>query len=281
MFKKKLDVRHIRSLFKRNLTLKDETFESLSIFKKAGHILKKLFSFKIIKLIILVTVLLIATPIVIFFLYRPTVQEHLTYGVTFSPKYSKWLGQDWKQAYTKILDDLEVRNIRIMAYWDEIEKEPGVYDFSEIEWQVQEAEKRNTKVLLSMGRKVPRFPECFEPNWWKDLKDPQVKRDAVDEYLTKTVQQLKGYKTITRWQVENEPFFPFGDCEKIEFDDVKREVALVRSLDKRPILVQDSGEGGFWFPSYSLGDYLGISMYRKIWYDFWGVFLGNHIPPCL
>ena len=45
----------------------------------------------------------------------------------------------------------------------------------------------------------------------------------------------------------------------------------------RPILTQDSGEGGFWLPTYKLGDKLGISMYRKIWYNFWGIFFGNFI----
>ncbi len=56
---------------------------------------------------------------------------------------------------------------------------------------------------------------------------------------------------------------------------VKQEVNVARSVDTRPIIIQDSGEGGLWYKTYSLGDYLGISMYRKIWYDFWGVFFGN------
>ncbi|MFH1648324.1 MAG: hypothetical protein ABIA11_01160, partial [Patescibacteria group bacterium] len=30
-------------------------------------------------------------------------------------------------------------------------------------------------------------------------------------------------------------------------------------------------------PTYDMGDYLGISMYRKIWYDFWHIFFGRFI----
>jgi len=51
----------------------------------------------------------------------------------------------------------------------------------------------------------------------------------------------------------------------------------VREIDSRPILIQDSGEGGLWFPSYQAGDYLGISMYRRIWYNFWNILFGKFI----
>ena len=65
-------------------------------------------------------------------------------------------------------------------------------------------------------------------------------------------------------------FFPFGECEEITVERVQKEVDLVKNLDARPVLVQDSGEGGLWRTTYDMGDYLGVSMYRKIWYDFWG-----------
>ena len=69
--------------------------------------------------------------------------------------------------------------------------------------------------------------------------------------------------------------FNWGPAEKIK--TINSEINLVKMLDTRPVLVQDSGEGGFWFSTYTLGDKLGISMYRKIWYDFWGLILGKFI----
>jgi len=130
---------------------------------------------------------------------------------------------------------------------------------------------------MAIGKKVPRYPECFEPFWWENIDDEQVRELELLEYIKNIVNELKIYKNINMWQVENEPFFPFGECTPIDKKTVEKEINLVRSLDSRPIMIQDSGEGGFWFPSYQMGDYLGISMYRKIWYDFWGVFFGNFI----
>ena len=54
------------------------------------------------------------------------------WGVNFSQKHAQALGLDWKDAYIKILDDLGTKNIRLVAYWDEIEANPDQFDFSNI-----------------------------------------------------------------------------------------------------------------------------------------------------
>jgi len=254
-----------------NLNAKEQVF---SIWV----LIKALFSYKIIRIGLLATIILISFPIIIFFIYRPHIQNNINYGVTFSNKYATELGLNWKDAYIKTLDDLEVRNLRLVAYWDEVESQKNVYDFSNIKWQLDEAEKRNVSVILVMGKKTLRWPECFEPNWVKSINNEELRQLALLSYVNVTVKELKGYDSIKMWQVENEPFFPFGICDSaITKKSLKEEIAVVRGLDSRPILVQDSGEGGFWYPSYKMGDYLGISMYRKIWYDFWGVFFKRFI----
>lgn len=239
---------------------------------------KALFSYEIVKVFLLLLFIFSAFPILIFILYRPYVQTHINYGVTFSNKYAEELGLDWKESYIKILDDLGVKNIRLVAYWDEVAPTKDTYDYSNIKWQLDEVEKRDLRVILVMGKKTLRWPECFQPDWFSDVNDASKKEAYQLSYINETVNQLKGYNSIKTWQVENEPFFPFGVCEEpITKEILEKEVNLVRSLDSRPILIQDSGEGGFWYPSYKLGDYLGISMYRKIWYDFWGVFFKRFI----
>ena len=131
---------------------------------------------------------------------------------------------------------------------------------------------------MTIGRKVPRYPECFEPQWWEEQKSEEAQNMELLEYIKITTSTLKDFKSIKIWQVENEPFFKFGECSPpIKKEFVKKEIDLVKSIDSRPILVQDSGEGGFWFPAYQVGDYLGISMYRKVWYDFWHMLFGNFI----
>ena len=249
--------------------------------KEAGSLkflLSHLFELKIIKFLLVVLAILIIGPIILFVIWRPKTQNNINYGVTFSSKYAEQLGMDWKEVYLAILDDLNVKNLRLVAYWDETEPEPDQYNFENIKWQLDEAEKRDVKVIMAIGRKVPRFPECFEPQWWKNIDDEELRNLNSYEYIKEVVMELRGYKSIQIWQVENEPFWPFGDCEfPFSRNAIQKEIKIVRSLDSRPILVQDSGEGGLWQETYQLGDYLAISMYRKIWYDFWGVFLGKFI----
>jgi hypothetical protein len=246
---------------------------------KAWSLIRRLFSLRVIQVLFIILFILIISPIILFFVLKPKVQHNINYGVTFSSKYAQEIGLNWREVYIKTLDDLGAKNLRLVAYWDEIEKNQDEYDYSNIRFQLEEAEKRNLSVILAIGRKVPRYPECFEPQWWKELPSNSLKDQAHLEYIKETINTLKAYKSIKIWQVENEPFWAFGTCKipAIKKETVVKEIELARSLDPRLILVQDSGEGGFWRPTYNMGDYLGISMYRKIWYDFWGVFLGNFI----
>ncbi|OGC47665.1 hypothetical protein A2886_02705 [candidate division WWE3 bacterium RIFCSPHIGHO2_01_FULL_42_13] len=258
-------------LLKRKTSLRSESAE-------AEHLLFKLLKNRVAQIILVVLLIITLGPVLLFLYLRPTPQQNINYGITFSNKYSNELGLDWQETYIKILDDLGADNLRLVAYWDDVEAVQNVYDFSDIKWQLDEAQKRNIPVIMTIGRKVPRYPECFEPTWWKETENADVRKAELFEYIKVAVNELKGYSVIDKWQVENEPFFPFGECKfKIDYDTVKQEAEIVRGLDERPIVIQDSGEGGYWRPTYALGDYLAISMYRKIWYDFWGALDGNFI----
>lgn len=243
---------------------------------KALKLLKNLLSIKLVKIVLIVLVLITLLPFILFFILRPKVQKDINYGVNFSKKYAEEMGLDWKDTYTRILDDLGARNLRVVAYWDDSEPSEGVYNFDDVIWQLEEAKKRDAKVIMAVGYKVPRYPECFEPNWVNEY-DEKDRENKLVEYVANAVETLKGYDNIIIWQVENEPFWPFGECKEIKRETIAKEISKVREIDDRPILVQDSGEGGLWFPTYTLGDRLGISMYRKIWYNFWGIFLGEFI----
>lgn len=246
-------------------------------FDRMIYLLRRLFSIRLFRMILLVTFAIVILPFVLFFIFRPKTQDSITYGANFSKKYAEELGLVWQEAYLAVLDDLGARNLRLIAYWDEVEAERDVYNFDDVRWQLDEAQKRGASVIMVIGRKVPRWPECFEPEWWKDLDNEEIKKIELYEYVEQAASALLVYDNIVMWQVENEPFFQFGICEDIKKETVEEEIRIVRSLDSRPILIQDSGEGGYWFPSYRMGDYLAISMYRKIWYDFWKVLLGRSI----
>ncbi|NCT55790.1 hypothetical protein GW755_02980 [bacterium] len=241
------------------------------------YLIKKLFINRVTKILLVGFLAVFFLLTLIFYLLYPKVQKNINYGVNFSDKYATDLGMDWKDSYIEILDGLQVKNIRLVAYWDDIEKENNAYDFSNIRWQVEEAQKRDVNVILAMGRKVLRYPECHAPEWWNNMESGTDKDLELYQYLADFTNEMKGYSAIKTWQVENEPFFPFGECQKTSLEVLKKEVNVVREIDSRPILIQDSGEGGLWFPSYQAGDYLGISMYRRIWYNFWNILFGKFI----
>lgn len=191
-------------------------------------------------------------------------------GVTFSARYARDIGLDPKEALTAALDDLHIKKLRIPVYWDETEKEKGVYDFSEIDWQLSEAGTRKAEVILVVGQKVPRWPECYVPGWAKE--DDKMRKERLLAFIGKTIERYKENEEIRYWQVENEPFLSFGICPAFEVDLLDREIALVRSLDNRRIIVTDSGELSLWVSAAKRADVFGTTLYRTIWKEGIGYF---------
>lgn len=200
----------------------------------------------------------------------PKPRQDVSFGITFSSRYSESLGLSWKENYLALLDDMKVRKIRLPLYWDLIEKKPGEYDFSDIDWQLSEAKKRNATIILAMGQKVPRWPECFAPEW---VKTPDTRKDSLLAFERVAVERYKNNPEVTTWQVENEPFLQFGNCPDFNIALLDDEIALVKSIDtSRSILTTDSGELSLWVRAASRGDIFGTTMYRDIWSNKFGYF---------
>ena len=198
-------------------------------------------------------------------------EKETTLGATFSTAYARQLDLDWKQAFTASLDDLGIRNWRLPAYWNDLEPEPHTYDFSDLDWQVEEVTKRNGHVILAIGRKLPRWPECHVPEWTRYLPEEIVRQRLLTAMET-TVRRYADSPTVVAWQVENEPLFDFGECPELDLDFLRREIALVRSLDDRPVMITESGELSTWVKAAGLADILGISTYRIVWNEYVGHF---------
>lgn len=194
---------------------------------------------------------------------KPVAQE-ITYGMSFSTLHAKELGLDWKEVYRAALDDLGIRKFRIPAYWPETEPERDQYDFSALDYQLSEAKKRDAKVILAIGRRLPRWPECHIPHWVGDMAWEE-RKEEIRQYLTLVVERYRNDPTITHWQVENEPYlnaFANEFCGDLDESFLKEEIALVKALDPhRPILVTDSGNLGLWMGPYKNGDSFGTSIY--------------------
>lgn len=193
------------------------------------------------------------------------------WGVTFTPSYAQYLGLDWKETYQAILDDLKVRNFRLAAYWDRIQPAKDKYDFSEVDYELDEAEKRDAKVILVIGRRAPRWPECHTPDWAASLAEADQEKDILD-LLTQEIDHFKNRPSIVAWQVENEPLLNiFGVCPKASYGFLRQEVNLVRDMDTRPIMLTESGELSTWVRSGILADMLGISLYHKVYDPYFGM----------
>jgi hypothetical protein len=204
-------------------------------------------------------------------------EQPVKLGATFSKPYAESLGLDWRATYLATLDDLGARLLRVPVYWNELEPEPGVYNFANVDWQLKEAAKRGAHVILAVGRKLPRWPECHVPPWSENLDESLVQTRILTMVET-VVRRYADDPTVIAWQVENEPFFEFGLCPKPNREFLESEVAVVRALDKRPVVITESGEISTWLNAASIADVLGISTYRVVWSKFIGYFYWPSTP---
>ena len=195
-------------------------------------------------------------------------QKNPAWGVDFSQSQAEYLGLDWKETYSAIIDDLGAKNIKLHTNWDWVEGDKDTYFFNDIDWQIGQAEQKNVKIIYVLGMKTGRWPECHIPVWAQGLPEAE-QQAAVLDYIRQVVLRYKDSKAITNWQVENEPLFRFGKCPAWYYDNdnfLKQEVALVKSFDPtRQIIISDSGENSDWFDAAKIGDIVGTTMYRNTW----------------
>ena len=236
--------------------------------------------FRIVK--VLLFVLIVSFIAFIWYIFSGVLPEEskVTFGVTFSRPFAEQMRIDWREAYLATLDDLGVRKLRLIAYWPEIEPQDNQFYFDDLDWQVREASKRGAEIILAIGRRLPRWPECHTPNWAKNLTEVQQQNEIL-KMLAAVIEHYKDESVIKVWQVENEPFLKsFGECPKLDEGFLDEEVALVRKLDlsKRKVMLTTSGELSDWNKPALKADVLGTSLYRVIWHEFFGHFI-YPIPP--
>jgi hypothetical protein len=203
--------------------------------------------------------------IILIFSHGPNYSEQKTeLGVTFSNKKAKELGLDWKKVYKSALNELEIKKIRIPAYWDEIEPKKDQHRWEDLDWQIKQAKQNNAQVILAVGKRLPRWPECHFPAW-TDKMEREEWEDELLKYIEKTVNRYKDKENITAWQVENEPYLSnyFGECPELDTDLLDKEISLVKELDSRPIVITDSGELSLWAPAARRADIFGTTMYKR------------------
>lgn len=201
------------------------------------------------------------------------------YGVTFDPEYAGYLQLDPRAVFSAIVNDWHFRHVRIPAHWNKVEATEGTFTFQELDGYMATAASSSAQVMLSIGQKTPRWPECHLPAWAKTLSSDQY-RAALLSYMTATVEHFKNDPNLESWQVENEPFLAFGaTCPQFTVADLNQEIALVKKLDpNHPVITSDSGELATWIHTAKAADLFGTTMYRVVWNPTLGYFSYDWLP---
>lgn len=193
----------------------------------------------------------------------------LTLGTSFVPDYATYLGLDPHQTLAAILDDLHVRQLRLVSYWSDIEPTQGTYDFSELDWEMHQAAANDARVTLVVGLRQPRWPECHMPAWAAgepvDQWQPQLER-----FMTAVVNRYKHNPALQSYQLENEYFLRqygfFGACTDFSRSRLVDEYNLVKSLDPRhDIIVGRSNNDLGWPIGAPRPDLFSVSVYQRVW----------------
>ena len=158
-------------------------------------------------------------------------------GATYSHIQTGYLGLDHKEIFPHLLD-FGFDIIRIAAYWNEIEKSKGDFNYSMIKSMLMEFEKQNQNIVVTVGIKAPRWPEFYIPGWLENKTLEEIE-PYVLMFIEKTVNELRDFRCIKYWQIENEPFDPSGPKNMtIPLGLLEKEVKLVHKLDNtRPNII--------------------------------------------
>ncbi len=236
---------------------------------------------KVLKIFLWLLLLALLLGAVLFALSRKDSPARISYGMSFNAPYVAELGLDHQKVFDAVVDDLGVRNFRLSAHWTLIEPKKDVYDFSWLDYEVGRVEESGGTIILGVGRRLPRWPECHVPSWAEKLTWEEQKKEIL-EYIEAVVSRYKGSSSVIHWQVENEPYlevFAYDHCGKLDEVFLQEETALVKSLDPtRLILVTDSGNLGTWKDAYQSGDIFGTSVYVYFWNPELGQFK-SVLPP--
>lgn len=192
------------------------------------------------------------------------------YGVSFSAERARELGLDPHANLDALLSDMGIRNYRLMSYWDEIEPTRGHFDFSELDWEMNEVAKYGGHVTLAIGLRQPRWPECHAPNWSYDLQGNAWKQ-ALYAFMELVAKRYENHPALISWQLENEAMNVwFGPCGASDITRVKEEFTLLKSWTKKPVWMSLSDQHGYPVNT-PVPDKYGYSVYRTVW--------NNLIPP--
>ena len=171
-------------------------------------------------------------------------------GISFRPFQVEAFGLDARATLQTLLT-YPFQLIRLGAYWSRIEPQGGEFDTSELDWQIEAAERAGKQVILAVGAvKTFGYPEFFVPGHWlpQPLREGSLVRPATHptlllgatQFITRIVTRYKNRAAIVAWQLEHEAVDPLGWEHTWRLADqfVESELEALRVADPtRPVIM--------------------------------------------
>jgi hypothetical protein len=171
-------------------------------------------------------------------------------GISFRPLQAAAFGLKPRETLRELLA-CPFQLIRLGAYWNRIEPEPGVFDTGELDWEVDAAEQAGKQIILCVGAlKTFGYPEFFAPG--HQLRKPFPEHtlikptsypallEAAAAFITRLVERYKNRRGIVAWQLEHEAVDPLGveHSWRLACAYVEKEAEALRKADpSRPLMM--------------------------------------------
>jgi hypothetical protein len=225
--------------------------------------------------------------------HMPVEPRHSTLlGISFRPLQAAALGLDARKTLQSLLA-YPYHLIRLGAYWNRIEPEPGTFFPDELDWQIDAAEQAGKQIILCVGPvKTFGYPEFFVPAHHQRQPFPEHTLItpsaypplllAAREFITRIVERYQHRQSIVAWQLEHEAVDPLGVEHSWRLDAafVQQERDALRNADPtRPIMMngflptsllvrlsqrwQTRDQGDSLAVAQQLADIVGIDYYPR------------------
>ncbi len=194
--------------------------------------------------------------------------QPLQMGVSFIPDYAQSLGLNPQQTMDALIG-IGVKEFRLTSYWSDTEPAPNQYNFTQLDWEFQKAEAAHVKVILVLGLRQPRWPECHPPSWINTNQPASNWQPQLEAFMTKVIERYKNSPSLVDYQLENEYLLHgFGECTSYDYTRQRLidEDNLVKRLDpKHPIIIARSNNTIGFPTGQPHGSEYSVSVYKRVW----------------
>lgn len=187
----------------------------------------------------------------------------------------------------RLLAETGMRSVRLSVQWDEVEPQPGRFDFSVTEALIRAAKAHGATVTLSIGMKAQRHPEYYIPEWAFEgtslqpgaviSEDPVLRARALTMVAAVT-RYFATSDVVDSWSAENEPYIASrrSDHYSLSREYVAEVVRAIRANDPagRPVVINHAQHFVMdrrWQVALADADVLAQSMYPRRNVDLPGV----------